>query len=274
MFIFNIFIFKKIKMNEIKEEQKQENEQKNEIKEENPNLLPPGFTSVEDDDLKNEDCIFKVTKSENYEKIMPSLIKKIDQKLYNNEPSDDYPYFSPSHKIKFLPKLDIKSEILTNNQLKELHLYFPYFLQYTSLNKIFSLSQDGSSLKTLYKNCEGIKNSLLILKDNEKNVFGAFASDVLTPSGIFTGTCDSFLFTFYQEEKIHVYKATQINDNFIFCDFEQICFGNSGEKFSLALKNNLLDGYTATTDTYKNRPLNGGDKFTIVNLEIFGFKEK
>ena len=50
-------------MNEIKEEQKQENEQKNEIKEENPNLLPPGFTSVEDDDLKNEDCIFEVTKS-------------------------------------------------------------------------------------------------------------------------------------------------------------------------------------------------------------------
>ena len=251
-------------MNEIKEPEKE--------KRDNP--LPTDFVPVEEEDLKKEDSIFEVTKSENYNKIFPSLIHKIDQKIYHNQTSEQYPFFTPNNKVKFLPKLDTNSEILTNNQLKELHLYFPYFLQYTSLNKIFSLSQDGSSLKTLYKNCEGIKNSLLILKDNEKNVFGAFASDVLTPSGIFTGTCDSFLFTFYQEEKIHVYKATQINDNFIFCDFEQICFGNSGEKFSLALKNNLLDGYTATTDTYKNRPLNGGDKFTIVNLEIFGFKEK
>ena len=251
-------------MNEIKEPEKE--------KRDNP--LPTDFVPVEEEDLKKEDSIFEVTKSENYNKIFPSLIHKINQKIYHNLPSEEYPFFTPNSKVKFLPKLDTNSEILTNNQLKELHLYFPYFLQYTSLNKIFSLSQDGSSLKTLYKNCEGIKNSLLILKDNEKNVFGAFASDVLTPSGIFTGTCDSFLFTFYQEEKIHVYKATQINDNFIFCDFEQICFGNSGEKFSLALKNNLLDGYTATTDTYKNRPLNGGDKFTIVNLEIFGFKEK
>ena len=129
-------------------------------------------------------------------------------------------------------------------------------------------------MKSLYKKCEGIKYSLLIIKDKEKNIFGAFATDVLDPSGTFTGTVDSFLYTFYQEEKIHIYKATQLNDNFIFCDFEQICFGNSDDKFSLALKNNLLDGYTAMTDTYKNKPLNGGDKFTIVNLEIYGFKEK
>jgi hypothetical protein len=251
-------------MNEIKESEKE--------KKDNP--LPSDFIPVIEEDLKKEDSIFEVTKSENYNKIFPSLIHKIDQKIYHNQPSEEYPFFTPNNKVKFLPKLDTNSEILTNNQLKELHLYFPYFLQYTSLNKIFSLSQDGSTLKSLYKKCEGIKNSLLIVKDKEKNVFGVFASDVLTPSGIFTGTCDSFLFTFYQEEKIHVYKATQINDNFIFCDFEQICFGNSGEKFSLALKNNLLDGYTATTDTYKNRPLNGGDKFTVVNLEIFGFKEK
>ena len=259
-------------MNEIKEEKEQE--PKNEIKEEKSNQLPPDFIPVEDEDIKNEDFITEVTKSENYVKIMPSLVQKIDQKLYNNISSDDYPYFTPNHKIKFLPKLDVKSEILSNNQLKELHLYFPYFLQYSSLSKLFSLSQDGASLKSLYKKCEGIKYSLLIIKDKEKNVFGAFATDVLVPSGTFTGTVDSFLFTFHQEEKIHLYKATQINDNFIFCDFEQICFGNSDEKFSLALKNNLLDGYTAITDTYKNKPLNGGDKFTIVNLEIYGFKEK
>ena len=57
------------------------------------------------------------------------------------------------------------------------------------------------------------------------------------------------------------------------CDAEQICFGKTGDKFSLCVKNNLSDGYTATTETYKNKPLNGGEQFTIINLEIWGFKE-
>ena len=98
-------------MNEIKEPEK-------EIKEENN--LPPGFTPVIEEDQKKEECIFEVTKSKNYEKIFPSLIQKIDQKLYQNKSSEDYPYFNKNNKIKFLPRLDSKSEILSNNQLKEL----------------------------------------------------------------------------------------------------------------------------------------------------------
>lgn len=250
-------------MNEIKV-------QENEIKEK---PLPPGFIPVTEEEPKKEDHIFEVTKSENYDKIFPSLIQKINQKILHNKPSEDYPFFTPNKKVKFLPKLDTNSEILTNNQLKELHLYFPYFHQYSSLSNIFSLKRDGSSLKSLYKKCEGIKNSILVIKDKEKNIFGVYVTDVLYPSATFCGNSDSFLFTFYKEEKIHVYKATHINDNYIYCDLEQICFGSSGEGFSLSLKNDLLDGYTKTTDTYNNKPLNGGDKFTIVNLEIWGFKE-
>jgi len=250
-------------MNEIKESEKE--------KKDNP--LPADFIPVVEEDLKKEDSIFEVTKSDNYNKIFPELIHKIDQKLYHNQPSEEYPFFTPNNKVKFLPRLDTKSEILTNNQLKELHLYFPYFLQYSSLSKIFSFSQDGTDMKTLYKKCEGIKNSILVLKDNDNNIFGAFVSDVLYPSGTFSGTPDAFLFTFYKEEKIHIYKATQLNDNYMYCDYEQISFGSSGDGFSLCLQNNLLDGNTKTTDTYKNKPLNGREKFTIVNLEIWGFKD-
>jgi len=133
-------------MNEIKESEKE--------KKDNP--LPSDFNPVVEEDLKKEDSIFEVTKSENYNKIFPDLIHKIDQKLYHNQPSEEYPFFTPNNKVKFLPRLDTKSEILTNNQLKELHLYFPYFLQYSSLSKIFSFSQDGTDMKTLYKKCEGI----------------------------------------------------------------------------------------------------------------------
>ena len=252
-------------MNEIKDQ-----EPENEIKD---YPLPQGFTQVIEEDIKNEESIYEVIKSEKYSKIFPSLILKIDEKIFHNKPSEDFPFFTPNNRFKFLPKLDTNSEILSNTQLKELHLFFPYFYQYSSLTKIFSLSQDGSTLKSLYKKCEGIKNSILVIKDKEKNIFGAFVTDVLHPSANFIGTPDSFLFTFYKEDIIHVFKATQINDKYIYCDFEQICFGSSGEGFSLSIKNDLLDGYTKTTDTYKNQPLTGGDKFTIVNLEIWAFKQ-
>ena len=253
-------------------EDSKEKEKEKENPKESP--IPPDFTPIHEEDMKKEDCIFEVYKSENYSKIIPPLIQSINAKKYFNKTSEDYPYFSATNPIKYLPKLDTPSEILSNNQLKELHLFFPYFHQYSSLNKIFSLSTDGTALKSLYKKCEGIKNSILVIKDKDQNVFGAYASDIIYPSFTFTGTADSFLFTFYKEEKIHIYKATEINDNYMYCDNEQICFGSDGEQFSLALKNNLLDGFTKTTVTYKNKPLNGSDKFTITKLEIWGFKEQ
>ena len=238
------------------------------------NPLPPDFEPVQDDDIKNEDCIFEVFKSENYEKVLPNLIKAIDSKILENKTTEDYPYFNPKHPVKYLPRLDVPSEILNNTQLKEIHTYLPYFHQYVSLYRLFSLSVDGSALKSLYKKCEGIKNSILVIKDDEGNIFGGYASDVFYPSSTFCGSPDSFLFTFYKEDKIHVYKATEINDHYMYCDNEQICFGNTDDYFSLCLKNNLLDGYSKTTTTYQNKPLNVKDKFVIVKMEIWGFKDK
>ena len=146
------------------DENNEDNEIKNEIKE---NPLPADFVPVPEEEYKKDDSIFEVYKSDNYKKIFPALIEKINQKIYHNKPSEDYPYFTESNKVKFLPKLSSPSEILTNNQLKELHIYFPYFLQYSSLSKVFSLTQNGADIKTLFKNCEGIKNTILVIKDKE-----------------------------------------------------------------------------------------------------------
>ena len=241
--------------------------------EEKEKSLPPDFEPVQKDDIKNEECIFEVFKNENYEKILPNLIKEIDSQNLDKK-TEDYPYFKPNNAVKYLPKLDEPSEILNNTQLKEIHAQLPYFHQYASFYRVFSISVDGSALKSFYKKCEGIKNSILVIKDDEGNIFGAYASDVFYPSSTFCGSPDSFLFTFYKEDKIHVFKATELNDHYMYCDYEQICFGNTDDYFSLSLKNNLLDGYSKTTTTYENKPLNNKDKFVIFKLEVWSFKEK
>ena len=242
--------------------------------EEEKDKIKSDFEEIKEDDIRDEDCICEVYKSGNYEKVLPDLIKAIDSKKEENKICEDYPYFNPKKPIKYLPRLDNPSEILTENQLKEIHSHLPYFHQYVSLNRLFSLSVDGSALKSLYKKCEGIKNSIIVVKDDEGNVFGGYASDVFYPSSTFCGTPDSFLFTFYKGEKIIVYKSTEVNDHYMYCDNEQICFGNTDDDFSLSLRNNLLDGYSKKTSTYDNKPLNDKEKFVIVKLEVWGFKER
>ena len=237
--------------------------------------LTSEFKPLEGEDMKKEDCIFEVYKSENYSKILPNLIKSLDTETTEKKSNEVvYPFFNSKNKITYLPRLDIPSEILNNKQLKEIHFCLPYFHQYETWYRIYSISVDGSALKSFYKKCEGIKNSILVLKDDEGNVFGAYASDVFYPSSTFCGTPDSFLFTFYKEDKIHVYKATEANEHYMYCDNEQICFGNTDDYFSLSLKNNFLDGYSKTTTTYQNKPLNNKEKFVIIKLEVWAFKQK
>ena len=62
------------------------------------------------------------------------------------------------------------------------------------------------------------------------------------------------------------------NEHYMYCDNNQICFGCSDDYFSLALTNDLLDGYSKNTKTYNNDCLNKNDKFTILKLELWGFE--
>ena len=220
-----------------------------------------------------EEKLFEVIKTPEWDKIVPHILSSIEK---NDNPKSnfvEYPYFRIQNAVQYLPKLDQMSEILNNEQLKELHSRLPNYHQYTTLYRIFSLSVDGSDLKSFYNKCEGINNSILLIKDDEKNIFGAYSSEVFTPTSKFSGTGECFLFTFYKGNKIHVFGATGINDNYMYCDHEQICFGCSNDYFSLSLRNHLLDGYSKSTETYHNEPLNDKDSFVIFKLELFGFKK-
>ena len=40
-------------------------------------------------------------------------------------------------------------------------------------------------------------NSILVIKDDDDNIFGAYASECFEPNKNFSGTGECFLFTFY-----------------------------------------------------------------------------
>ena len=224
--------------------------------------------------IKKEDCYFEIIKTPEWDKVIPHVIDSIDKHNSNNNYlTIEYPYYRIQNAVQYLHKLDSTSDILNTNQLKELHSRLPSYHQYSNLYKIFTISVDGSALKSLYNKCEGINNSVLVVKDDEGNVFGGYASEEYNPNSKFGGTGECFLFTFYKGNKIHIYCSTGINDHYMYCDEEQICFGCSDDYFSLSLRNNLLDGYSKSTQTYNNESLNNRDKFVICKLEVWGFKK-
>ena len=231
----------------------------------------PIIEPIKYEDYKKEESIVEIYKNQDWNHIVPLILDAIDHTKNKDKSYGNYPYFRTKTKIDFLPKLDVPSDILSTYQLKQLYEFLPDSHQYSDLYRVFSLSIDGSSLKTFYYKCQDINNSILVIKDDEDNIFGGYASECFQPTKNFSGTGECFLFTFYKENKIHVFNSTGINRFFMYCDDEQICFGCSDDYFSLSLRNDFLEGYSQTTKTYQNQPLSSKDKFIIVKLELWAF---
>ena len=238
------------------------------------NPIPKDYEEVSYKDLSlKENEVLELSKSSEYDIIVPEIISSID--LYKaGRKTVLYPYFIPDNSLHFLPKLNTSSEILNSIKLKQIHSHLPDYHKYTNLFLHYSISIDGSLLKSFYDICQRrhINNSILVIKDSEKNIFGAYASDTFSPKNKFTGNYECFLFTFYKENKIFVYNSTRKNEHYMYCDENQICFGCSDDYFSLCLRNNFLDGYSAKTQTYDNENLTNSDKFIITKLELWGFE--
>ena len=237
--------------------------------------LPPDFEPVKYYESEKINSIYEIYKSPDWEKTVPELLETVEKYQSGKiKESDSYPYFTPNNAAQYLPKLNVPSDIFTIIQLKELHSKLPYYHQYTNLRRVFSISVDGCALRSFYDKTEKINNSILVVKDEDGNVFGGYASEPWTPQFTFYGTGECFLFSYFKDNKIHVYTSTGENDHYMYGDYDQICMGCSDDYFSLSLRNNFLDGYSKSTKTYNNECLNdkNKDKFTIVKLELWTFE--
>ena len=233
--------------------------------------LPQDFEPVKYIESEKMNSLFEIYKSPEWDKTVPQILDLVD-KCKDGKEVGNYPYFTRQNAVQYLPKLNVPSEIFTNIQLKELHSKLPYYHQYTNLKRVFSISVDGCALRSFYNKCENVNNSIIVVKDDEGNVFGAYASEAFKPQFTFYGTGECFLFTFYKDNRIQIYNSTGQNDHYMYGDNDQICFGCSDDYFSLALTNDFLSGYSKNTKTYDNESLNKRDKFTIVKLELWTFE--
>lgn len=227
---------------------------------------------IKDDDLEEDEDFITIKKNSNYNNIMSNLKNDIFSFITKKETYSNYPYFRIENTTKFIPKLSKESKILTQKKLIEIHSHLPYYHQYKDFKMLYNMDRDGTSLLTMIDKGSEYENTILVIKTLKNEIFGAYLSESLRIKyNDFYGTAETFIFTFYDTDKIRVFHATQTNDLYIYTDPEKIAFGCSDDNFSLSLEDDFKNCFTGSTVTFNNAPLwkENTSNAIVVNCELW-----
>lgn len=230
------------------------------------------FEEIETENMGDEESIKSITKSNDYQHQMEKITSDIFKYRNKKDEYIEYPYFKIQNTYKYIPTLNEKSQIVNKKQLREIHAHLPYYHQYKNMSLLYSISIHGTFMRTFYEKTSIVDNTVMIIKDNNENIFGAYSSERFKIKyNQFYGTAETFLFTFFKGNKIHCFPSSHLKDNFIYSDDQRIAFGCSDNAFSLSLENDFLQGYTNYTKTFNNIPLSN-EKFIVLQLEVWQFQ--
>ncbi|XP_014298007.1 nuclear receptor coactivator 7 isoform X3 [Microplitis demolitor] len=169
-----------------------------------------------------------------------------------------------------VPDLVGTTEILSDDHREHLCRHLPARAEGYLWTLVFSTSQHGFSLNSMYRKMAKVESPiLLVIEDTEGNVFGALTSCSLHVSDHFYGTGESLLFRF--TPRFQAFNWTGDNLYFIKGNNESLAIGAGDGKFGLWLDGDLYQGRTQSCSTYGNEPLAPHEDFVVKTLECWAF---
>lgn len=170
-----------------------------------------------------------------------------------------------------LPLLSDGSDLLQDTHIEKLACRLPARVQGYPWRLSYSTEKHGTSLKTLYRNLADVDSPvLLVIKDMDSQIFGAFSTHPFRVSEHCYGTGETFLFSFCPE--IKVYRWTGDNSYFVKGNTDSLQMGGGGGQLGLWLDAELYRGTTTTCATFSNQPLSSRQDFSIHSLEVWSFE--
>ncbi|KAI8813013.1 TLD-domain-containing protein [Cladochytrium replicatum] len=190
---------------------------------------------------------------------------------------------SPNRHVDILPPPPVRLDgrkyaedaILTQSVAEFLRAFLPPLQRESSRwQLIYSTNEHGISLATLYGSAERHNTAMmLVAKDENGHIFGAFASHRLAPAVGFFGNGSCFLFSVNPKTKsVKVYPSTGRNDYQITCDPNYIAFGAGTGVHGLMIDQSLLKGTSDYCVTYDNECLASSTSFECMGVELFVFQ--
>lgn len=173
--------------------------------------------------------------------------------------------------VDVLSLLGEPSDILEDTHIHKLVCRLPDRVQVCTWILKYSTKKHGTSLMTLYRNLsEEDRPVLLVIKDMDDQVFGAFSTQTFRVSEHCYGTGETFLYSFCPE--IKVYRWTGDNPYFVKGNTDSLQMGGGGGQLGLWLDATLYRGTTAKCATFNNQPLSSRQDFEIQSLEVWTFE--
>ncbi|XP_059212537.1 nuclear receptor coactivator 7 isoform X2 [Centropristis striata] len=173
--------------------------------------------------------------------------------------------------VDALPILSDASDLLQDTHIEKLACRLPARVQIYPWRLVYSTVKHGTSLKTLYRSLADVDSPvLLVIKDMDNQVFGAFSTHPFRVSEHCYGTGETFLFSFCPE--IKVYRWTGENSYFVKGNTDSLQMGGGGGQLGLWLDAELYRGTTTKCATFNNQPLSTQQDFNIHSVEVWTFE--
>ncbi|XP_037079440.1 TLD domain-containing protein 2-like [Pollicipes pollicipes] len=155
---------------------------------------------------------------------------------------------SPGLGMALVPDLVGRTEIVTDEMASCVYKLLPARVEGHPWNLLFSTSEHGFSLKSLYRRAAEHECPM---------VFGAVISDPIRMDPHYYGTGESFLFTFHPEFREFRWSGYGLE------------FGSGEGRSGLFLDEELYRGHTEPCRTYNNEPLTTSRDFLIHAVELW-----
>ncbi|XP_065590279.1 nuclear receptor coactivator 7 isoform X2 [Cyrtonyx montezumae] len=221
-----------------------------------------GFVVVEKEELDMIDNFFSEPTTKSWEIITVEEAKRRKSvcSYYGEEEDDDA-----------LPVLKHHSALLENMHIEQLARCLPARVQGYPWRLAYSTLEHGTSLKTLYRKSASLDSPvLLVIKDMDNQIFGAYATHPFRFSDHYYGTGETFLYTFSPNFK--VFKWSGENTYFINGDMTSLELGGGGGRFGLWLDADLYHGRSNSCSTFNNDILSKKEDFIIQDVEVWTFE--
>ncbi|KAM4632744.1 nuclear receptor coactivator 7 isoform 1-T2 [Polymixia lowei] len=221
-----------------------------------------GFVVVEKDELDMIDNFFSDPASCSWEIITIDEAKR----------RQSFGSYDGDLSVDALPILSDSSSLLQDTHIEKLACRLPARVQGYPWRLVYSTMKHGTSLKTLYRSLAEVDSPvLLVIKDMDEQIFGAFSTHPFRLSEHFYGTGETFLYSFCPE--IKVFRWTGENSYFVKGNTDSLQMGGGGGgHLGLWLDAELYRGTTTTCATFNNQPLSAQQDFNIHSVEVWTFE--
>ncbi|KAG0000107.1 hypothetical protein BGZ80_002673 [Entomortierella chlamydospora] len=144
------------------------------------------------------------------------------------------------------------------------------------LRLLFSSKTSGESFSTLMQKITFQGPTLVIMKDEDGYIFGAYADQDWEQKPNFYGSDRSFLFTI--QPKFRIYRPSRVNNNFQYLDYgtktlpNGIGFGGQLRYFGLWLESDFSTGQSAAEplcSTFQSPSLSKKQDFKLDEMEVW-----